>query len=231
VFGRLGFIGIVALALVVVVSQSGGGNAAQATITQSCPAGEAGGVTVSFVWPAPPGDTTETYLDIGLHARFPTGSFQSYGPFPREQLAYALAGLPPGVKYHYRVNAHTPAAWKPNAQGSFTTTCGTPPRPLTVAQRCIEGPEPGPADDGVAATFTWQPGTAGEHWIDVSADGPGFATGSYTGSGPGDPAATSRDVTGLARGTQYWWRVSVRTPGGWLVSQPAEFTTLPCPRS
>lgn len=237
VFGRLAFMGIVGLAMVVLVSQSGG-RAAQATIAQSCPAGEGGGVTVSFVWPAAGEGAIETWLEVGLNGEFTPASFQSYGPFDPGQTAYALAGLPEGVRYHYRTQARTvpgPGAeagseWKTIATGTFTAACGKPAAPISVAQRCIEGPEPGPADDGVAALFAWAPGAEGEQWIDVSADGEGFAPGTYLGHGPAASRAMTLEVSPLARGARYWWRVNVRAAGGWIASAPASFETLGCAR-
>ena len=238
-FGRLAFLGIVGLAMVVLVSQSGG-KAAQATIAQSCPAGEGGGggVTVSFVWPAAGEGAIETWLEVGLNGEFTPASYQSYGPFDPGQTAYALAALPEGVRYHYRTQAKTSpeggtaagTEWKTIAKGAFTAACGKPAAPISAAQRCIEGPEPGPADDGVAALFAWAPGTEGEQWIDVSADGDGFAPGTYEGHGPAASGATTLEVSPLARGARYWWRVNVRTPGGWIASVPASFETLECAR-
>lgn len=228
-FGRLAFIGIVGLALTVVVSQSGG-KAAQASIAQSCPAGPDGGVTVSFVWPVPGEDALETYFELGLNGAFTPASFVSYGPLDPGQTAYALAALPPGVDYHYRVQIRTSTEWKLIAKGSFETACGKPAAPIAAAMRCIEGPEPGPADDGVAVTFTWAPGAAGEQWIDVSAAGDAFAPGTYTGYGPAMTGASTHEVSPLPRGTAYWWRVNVRTAGGWIASTAASFVTPACAR-
>ena len=226
--GRLGFIGIVTLALVVVVSQSGGGKAAQATLAQSCPGGADGGVTVSFVWPAAGEGATETWLDLGYAAEFPDATFQGYGPFDPAQTAYAIAGLPPGVKYYYRVQSKKADGWHTNAAGAFVTACGKPAIPGNVAQRCYEGPEPGPADDGVAAVFSWTGGAAGEQWIDLSVAGDAFAPGTYRGYGPIASGAASYEIVGLARGVTYWWRINTRTPGGWLTSSVGRFETAVC---
>ena len=228
-FGRLAFIGIVGLALTVVVSQSGG-KAAQANIAQSCPGGPNGGVTVSFVWPAAGEGALETYLDLGLNSAFTPASFQSYGPFEPGQTAYALAALPQDLDYHYRVQARTATEWKLIAKGSFTSECSKPAAPISAAMRCIEGPEPGQADDGVAVTFTWTPGAGGEQWIDISPDGDSFAPGSYTGYGPALAGASTHEVSPLLRGTHYAWRVNVRTSGGWIASTSASFDTPACAR-
>lgn len=228
-FGRLAFIGIVGLALAVVVSQSGG-KAAQANIAQSCPAGPGGGVTVSLAWPAAGEGALETYLELGLNGAFTPASFVSYGPFDPGQTAYALAALPEGVDYHYRLQARTATEWKLVAKGSFETACGKPAAPIAAAMRCVEGPEPGPADDGVAVTFTWAPGADGDQWIDVSPAGEDFAPGSYTGYGPALKGAGTLEVSPLLRGTAYWWRVNVRTTGGWIASAAASFATPGCAR-
>ena len=160
--GRLAIVGVVALALIVVVTQAGGGKAAQATIAQSCPGGPEAGVTVSFVWPAAGEGASQTFLDVGLDTAFTAGQFQAYGPFDPALTAYALAGLPEGVLYHYRVQSLMGDEWKLNARGTFTTACGVPPTPGDVSQRCVEGPEPGDGDDGVSATFSWKSGAHGD---------------------------------------------------------------------
>src|SRR5262245_51840367 len=113
--GRLVIVGVVALALVVVVTQAGGGKAAQAKIAQSCPGGAGSGVTVSLVWPAAADGASQTFLDLGVDAAFTTGQFQGYGPFDPAVTAYALAGLPEAVVYHYRVQSLTAEGWKLNA--------------------------------------------------------------------------------------------------------------------
>jgi hypothetical protein len=229
--GKVGFFGIIGLALFVVVSQTGG-NAAQATLAQSCPAGPSGGVTLTLVWPAPSEGATETWLDLGLSSLFSASTTQSYGPFDPAQTSYAIAALPVGTKYHYRVQAkHADATWGELAKGSFTAKCGEPPVPGSVTQRCVEGPVPGPADDGVTAVFAWEARTPGEQWVDVSTLGAAFAPGTYDGFGPAASGVPALEVGGLARGTAYWWRVNVRTTGGWLTSAPAELSTLPCPRA
>ncbi len=230
-FGRLGFIGIVGLALVVIVTQSGG-NAAQATISQSCPGGEAAGVTVAFVWPVADEGATETWLDLSLDGAFTQGTAQSYGPFDPAQTAYAVAGLPRDVKYHYRVQAKTAdASWTTSAAGTLNTTCGDAAVPIGVVQQCVEGPQPGPTDDGVTALFSWSAGSPGEQWIDLTASGEAFIPGTYDGHGPAATGATTLEVAGLARGVPYWWRVNIRSSGGWLASPPASFVALPCARA
>ena len=228
--GRLMIVGVIALALIVIVTQSGRGDAAQATIAQSCPSGEAGGVTVSFVWPAAAGGATQTFLDVGLDAAFTTGQFQGYGPFDPALTAYALAGLPEGVRYHYRVQSLVGAEWKISARGSFTTACGVPPEPGDVTQRCLEGPQPGPADDGVSANFAWKAGAEGEQWVDVTVQPDAFVPEYMHSYGPAASGTGALQADGLARDTRYWWRVNVRTPGGWITSETKSFTTLPCPR-
>lgn len=230
-FGRLGFIGIVGLALVVIVTQSGG-NAAQATISQSCPGGEGAGVTVAFVWPLASEGATETWLDLSLNDAFTRGTAQSHGPFDPAQTAYAVAGLPRDVKYYYRVQAKAPdGSWTTTAAGTLTTTCGDAAAPIGVGQRCVEGPEPGPVDDGVTGLFSWTAGSPGEQWIDLTASGEAFLPGTYLGHGPAATGATSLEVAGLVRGVSYWWRVNIRTSGGWLTSPVATFVALPCPRA
>lgn len=228
--GRLAIVGVVAIALIVAVTKSGDGKAAQATIAQSCPGAMDSGVTVSVVWPAAAEGSTLTFLDLGLDAGFTEGRFLAYGPFDPALTAYALAGLPEGVPYHYRVQSLTADGWKLNARGSFTTACGATPVPGEVAQRCMEGPAPGPADDGVSASFAWKPGAEGEQWVDITVQPDAFTPEFSRGYGPAASGVGALTADALARDTKYWWRVNVRTPGGWLTSATASFTTLPCPR-
>ncbi len=228
--GKLGFFGIIGLALFVVVSQTGG-NAAQATVSQSCFSGADGGVTVAFVWPAPGEGATETWLDLGFGTQFDATTSQGYGPFDPAQTSYAIAGLPEGVKYHYRVQAKKSDGWHEAAKGTFTSKCGEPPATGGITQRCVEGPAPGPTDDGVTAMFSWQPKSMGEQWIDLTVAGSGFAPETYQGFGPIASGVAAHEITGLARGTSYWWRVNVRATGGWLKSGVGSFSTLPCPRA
>jgi hypothetical protein len=229
VFGKIGFLGIVGLAMIVLVSRSDG-DAAQATVAQSCPSGDGGGVTVAFVWPAPGEGAFEAWLDLGLGPQFDAATSQGYGPFDPAQTSYAVAGLPERTKYHYRVQARKADGWHEAAKGTFTAKCGEPPVTGGITQRCVEGPVPGPADDGVTGTFSWLPNSMGEQWLDVSVAGPDFAPGMYQGYGPVVSGVAAHEIEGLARGTRYWWRVNVRGVGGWLTSAPAEFSTLPCPR-
>ena len=92
--GKLGFFGIIGLALFVVVSQTGG-NAAQATVSQSCFSGADGGVTVAFVWPAPGEGATETWLDLGFGTQFDATTSQGYSCIhtPRSRLRSARGWL------------------------------------------------------------------------------------------------------------------------------------------
>lgn len=120
--GQLGFFGIVGLALVVIVSQPGG-TAPAAAIWQSCPNGDASGVTAAFAWNAPDDGATETWLDVSLGDAFIDTATQAYGPFEPAQTAYAVAGLPPGIRYFYRVQAKSGDAWSKVAEGQLQTTC------------------------------------------------------------------------------------------------------------
>ncbi len=140
------------------------------------------------------------------------------------------------MKYHYRVQSLKPAdtgaaTWHVSAAGSFVAACGQPPDIRSVTQRCVEGPAPGPADDGVAAVFSWDPGSAGEQWIDLAVAGSDFLPGTYQGYGPVASGAASHEIAGIARGVHYQWRVNVRTTGGWLVSKAGAFESLACPRA
>jgi hypothetical protein len=116
--------------------------AATATITQSCGAAAPAAVRVAFDWPAPAIEPNETWLDVGLAAGFPAGSFEGHGPIAPPQTAYAIDALPPGVKLYYRVNAQDAGGWRAVAAGSFTTACDQAmrPRPTPAVDVISAGP-------------------------------------------------------------------------------------------
>ena len=97
--------------------------AATAVVTQSCSAAVPGAATVTLAWPAAKPGAQETWLDLGLAADFPPGSFQSHGPLAPAQTAYAIDGVPSGLTYHYRLNALYPDGWHLSAAGTFVSKC------------------------------------------------------------------------------------------------------------
>lgn len=97
--------------------------AATAVVTQSCSAAAPGSATVTLAWPATKGGAQQTWIDLGLAAGFPAGSFQAHGPLLPSQTAYAVDGVPAGLTYYYRVNTLHADGWHPSAAGTFVSKC------------------------------------------------------------------------------------------------------------
>jgi len=124
VVGRILVPAIIVLGVWVYMS-SPGSKAATAVVTQSCSAAAPGMATVTLAWPATQPGARETWLDVGLAAGFPSGSFQARGPLPPVQTAYALDGVPQGLTYQYRVNTLYGDGWRVTASGKFVSKCSS----------------------------------------------------------------------------------------------------------
>lgn len=121
-FGRILLPAAVVLGIWVYMS-SPSSKAATAIVTQSCSAAAPGAATVTLAWPAAKRGAQQTWLDLSLAADFTDGSFQSLGPLPPSQTAYAIDGVPSGLTYHYRLNTLYPDGWHPSAAGAFVSKC------------------------------------------------------------------------------------------------------------
>jgi hypothetical protein len=122
VFARILLPAAVVLGIWVYMS-SPSSRATTAIVTQSCSAAAPGAATVTLAWPGAKPGAQETWLDLSLAPDFPAGSFQSHGPLPPSQTAYAIDGVPSGLTYHYRVNTLYPDGWHPLAAGAFVSKC------------------------------------------------------------------------------------------------------------
>ena len=122
--GRIGFLGIVALGLFVIISGAGGKASAKVTVT--CAAPDAPTASARFEWKAPKQDAVQSWLDVSLAPDFTPGWYQPHGPFAPSDNVTTLDGLPQGRKFYYRVNTLYPGEWKQTAHGSFTAECAPP---------------------------------------------------------------------------------------------------------
>jgi hypothetical protein len=115
---------VVSIALFTYMNRADGSSTPRATVTQGCSLSVPGAVTVTLAWPAPPQDAGDVTLDLGLAKSFPPDSYQSIGPLPKTQTAHVIDGVPPSLRYHYRVSAATMGGPVAVAAGSFETKCG-----------------------------------------------------------------------------------------------------------
>lgn len=122
--GRIGFLGIIALGLFVIIS--GAGSKASAKITVTCAAPDAPTATALIEWKDPKQDAVQSWLDVSLAPDFTPGWYQAHGPLAPAQTTVTVDGLPQGRKFYYRVNTLYPGEWKQTAHGSFTATCASP---------------------------------------------------------------------------------------------------------
>jgi titin len=118
-----------------------------------------------------------------------------------------LSGLAPGTTYQVRVATKTAVGTSETLSGSFTTVAGLPLAPQTLAATSIAA---------TTLTLTWELPTSNggsaitDYKIEVSSNG------GSTWSAIPHTASNSRafNVTGLAKGTSYRFRVSTITAVG-----------------
>ena len=127
-------------------------HSASAYVTQACDAAASGGaVSAAFAWPRPAAGVEQTWVDLGVEARFGLGWYQGHGPLPPSQNTLSIGGLTSGLTYFYRVNTLTGGAWKTIARGSLVAGCAAAPvvvataapvvaEPTSVASHYIERP-------------------------------------------------------------------------------------------
>ena len=97
---------------------------ASAYVTQACDvAASGGGVSAAFAWPLPAAGVEQTWVDLGVDAKFGLGWYQGHGPLPTPQNTVSIGGLTSGLTYFYRVNTLTSGAWKTIARGSLVAGC------------------------------------------------------------------------------------------------------------
>ncbi len=148
-FGKLVFIGLLALGFFVYLQQASHSKAQPALVAQSC-AGAAGAVTAAFAWPEAPASVNQVWLDLGLTKDFRLGWYESHGPLPPSQSTYAADGLAPGATYYYRVQSETSKGRKTIASGSLIARCaGSASSGVDVA---AAPPAPPPAAPAPAAS-------------------------------------------------------------------------------
>ena len=100
---------------------------ASAYVTQACNATASAGVSAAFAWPLPAAGVEQTWVDLGVDAKFGLGWYQGHGPLPPPQNTVSIGGLTSGLTYFYRVNTLTSGAWKTIARGSLLAGCAAGP--------------------------------------------------------------------------------------------------------
>lgn len=206
-----------------------------AASSQYC-SSQPGYILVDFQW-APSGGGPQ-WLDLSLFDNgFAPDTFVSVGPLGADVAQLPWDGLLPGKTHYLRVNTLGPYGWEPSPTLAFVTgVCGVAPPPpppppipapagqVTVQQTCSVA-NPG----WVSVALTWVSRTEGPEWVDLSLLNNDFAAGSFVGLGPLDQRASSFTWDGLVPGRNHFLRVNTLTPGGWVASGTASFTTGFCP--
>ena len=81
-----------------------------------------------------------------------------------------------------------------------------------------------------AVQLSWtSPRLTTEHWVDLSLQDNGFAGDSYLSAGPFGIGATYHAWSGLQTSTVHYYRVTARTPDGWIASETGTFRTCDAP--
>lgn len=167
----------------------------------------------SFTWNAVPG--ANSYLfEIGW-----AGGQWEYGVIPVNTNSYQLTGLMQGGNFQWRVTADCGTLSAPSATAFYNTPC-VPPFNLSATNITTN-----------SATLNWQQG------ID-NANNTGFSV-SYRLANTNNawtqltniynnPTATFFNITGLAPGTSYEWRVRRACSAANSPYQTSSFTTLAC---
>lgn len=140
-----------------------------------------------------------------------------------------LAGLQPGTGYHFRIIAMSSAGTSVGADETFTTG-GTPPAPSTPPQAST-GAASGVGQSGATVSGTVDAGgQATQYYFEY---GPtanyGFETASRDGGSGTTPQPVSADLTGLASGTTYHYRLVAVSPGGTALGGDQTFSTTTPP--
>lgn len=194
-----------------------------------------GYILVDFRW-TPSGDGPQ-WLDLSLSDNgFAPGTFVAIGPLAANAAEVPWDGLLPGKTHYLRVNTLGPYGWEPSPTLAFVTgVCDVAPpsppppapaqvRQVTVQQTCSVA-NPG----WVSVNLQWPALNNGPEWVDLSLLNNDFALGSFVGLGPLQQDAASFTWDGLVPGRNHFLRVNTLTPGGWVASGTASFTTGFCP--
>ena len=191
-----------------------------AVVEQSCDG--FGKVTARFAWQSY--NQGDQWLDVSsVNADFVWNTFFGYGPFTTNQQGADRGGLLPNTVYFARVNTAIFPFWIPSNTTVFQTrgctATGTP-----------SGSPPQTCDGfgNVTARFAWQSFGDGDHWLDVSTTGGGFAWGTFFGLGPFLPHQTTADRGGLRPSTLYYARINAAIFPFWVASPTFSFETISC---
>lgn len=167
----------------------------------------------TFTWAAVPGATGYLF-EIGW-----AGGNWEYGTIPVSTNSYSLTGLMQGGNFQWRVTADCGTLSAPSATAFYNTPC-VPPFNLSAGNITTN-----------SATLSWQQGTDNPNntgfsvsyrlantnnaWIQL--------TNTYN-----NPTATFFNITGLAPGTAYEWRVRRVCSEANSPYQTSSFVTLAC---
>jgi titin len=163
--------------------------------------------TATLSWTAPTDNGGSAITDYVIETSRDGTTWSAVPHTASTSTSMNLSGLAPGTTYQVRIATKTAVGTSETLTGSFTTTAGAPLAPQNLAATSVTG---------TTLTLTWNLPTSNggspitDYKIEVSSNG-GSSWSAITHS-----ASNSRafNVTGLAKGTSYRFRVSTITTIG-----------------
>ncbi len=160
-------------------------------------------------------------LDVSLSANNFSPNISGYdnlivAPIPGTEQSKSVIGLTPGTTYKYRFRSVNASGTSGNSPEVSTITICSPPTANAAG-----------AISATGFTASWSTATgAADYKVDVATDASfAFAVGSYNNL---TVVGTSLNVTGLAPGTNYYYRVRANNASGSSASSsPINMITLP----
>lgn len=163
--------------------------------------------TAALRWVAPTDNGGSAITDYVIETSRDGSTWRTVPHTASTATSMNLSGLAPGTTYQVRIATKTAVGTSETLSGSFTTTAGAPLAPQNLAATSIAA---------TTLTLTWELPTSNggspitDYKIEVSSNG------GSTWSAISHTASNSRvfNVTGLAKGTSYRFRVSTITAVG-----------------
>ena len=176
--------------------------------------------TATVSWTAPTDNGGSAITDYVIETSRDGTTWSAVPHTASTSTSMNLSGLAPGTTYQVRIATKTAVGTSETLTGSFTTVAGLPSAPQNLAATSVTG---------TTLTLTWDLPTSNggspitDYKIEVSSNG------GSTWSAITHAASNSRafNVTGLAKGTNYRFRVStITTVGTSSATAPLSVTTL-----
>ncbi|MGA2624849.1 MAG: ice-binding family protein [Bacteroidota bacterium] len=168
--------------------------------------------SLTMIWNAVPG--ADTYrLQVSTSNLFAT---TVYNDSTRTGISQQISGLTVGMTYYWRVNAKIAGGTSAYSTAWSFTTIAPPAAPVLVA------PIAAAQNQATTLTLSWNASTgANTYRLQVSTSNL-FATTVYNDS---TITGTSHQITGLAVGATYYWRVNAKNAAGTSAYSTRSFKT------